>query len=512
MKRQLRIRERSCQPLRRVWSVWAGALLCWTFQSSQSAVQVGAQSTRAVLASEVKTFRNQGHVALRGLLAPTRLRQLREQVAEAKKAGEAAAKQHALRTAMQLREPESSSIAVFDTCLSGATSFLQYFNLWQTSPGLGDFARSLGHVAAPLLGTETIQLYGDTLFVKQQNSRGTSWHVDLDHVPLETTEFLTFWMPLQAVPGIDDLGSPLIFVDESHVQSHLVADARLRSHGPLKPGDVTVHHGGTLHAAPSLNGMAGERWAWAVSFFAHGATVKHLPVEDEEREAHQVWAGSLPNGAVAKHELLPKLHATLNTSVQAAAEGVPESHGTQRWLQFYLGVLLADRGRPLEAERCWRSLLGTGNDDISSRLTVALSHRLGLLLHDTGRLKDAEPWLSRAATLAEQLPDMLQAELAEFMTDLGLLKRDCGDAELAEQMLRRALICREECLGASHRDTLVSVYNLADVLEELGRIAEARELFERELSWCKSFLGDDHGETLVSKRSLERFSKKNFDK
>ena len=482
-------------------------MVCGVLRVRLPWASIAAPATaRALRTTEAESFWCRGHAALRGLLLPGTVQRLRKQLAMAKASGEVSAKKHALRTTMQLEEPEDP-VSIFDTCLYRTTSFLQYFNLWRESPVLSDFACSLATVTAPLLESQKLHLYGDTLFVKQQGNKGTSWHVDLNHVPLDTADFLTFWIPLQKVPGIDSLGSPLIFVDRSHLPRDAAADADLSTHAPLDLGDVTVHHGNTLHAAPGLHGCEQERWAWAVSFFAHGAKVKDLPVEDEEREAHKDWAASLQPGSLAEHELLPVVPVSSLNMTAGGAEAVRESDEIRLWLQFYHGTLLADRGQVQEAERRWRNLLDANAAENSSHLLILCLHRLGILLHDSGQLDHVEPYLQRAVSLAAQLPGM-QESLAELLTDFGLWLRDSGDVFRAEQQFRRALICREEGLGPLHRDTLVSVYNLADVLEDLGQLAEAQELFEREVSWCRRFLGEQHHETRVSIRNLERFERK----
>merc|ERR1712129_379305 len=97
-----------------------------------------------------------------------------------------------------------------------STSFLQYINLWRESGVLKGAALALGTVAAALLGVRHVRLYGDALFVKRPGDAATAWHDDLAHVPLDTSAFLTLWIPLQPVPSVEDGGSALLFASSSH--------------------------------------------------------------------------------------------------------------------------------------------------------------------------------------------------------------------------------------------------------------------------------------------------------
>lgn len=79
-------------------------------------------------------------------------------------------------------------------------------------------------------------------------------------------------------------------------------------------GDVSWHHGWTLHgAAPQPPGTP-QRLALAISFFADGAKLlarnsdpsiyKHM-LHDEDAESYQSWLCDLKDGAVAKHDRIP---------------------------------------------------------------------------------------------------------------------------------------------------------------------------------------------------------------
>lgn len=90
-------------------------------------------------------------------------------------------------------------------------------------------------------------------------------------------------------------------------------------------GDVSWHHGWTLHgAAPQPPGTQ-QRLAVTVSFFADGAKLlarssdpsvyKHM-LHDEDAESYGSWLYDLKDGAVAKHDLLPVVFPSTTSAVR----------------------------------------------------------------------------------------------------------------------------------------------------------------------------------------------------
>jgi hypothetical protein len=87
--------------------------------------------------------------------------------------------------------------------------------------------------------------------------------------------------------------------------------------GPMQVGDVSWHHGWTLHCAPPQPPDTPQRLALAVSYFADGARLldrkkdpsvfKHM-LHDEDAESYGSWLAQLKDGAVARHEQLPLVY------------------------------------------------------------------------------------------------------------------------------------------------------------------------------------------------------------
>ena len=230
----------------------------------------------------------------------------------------------------------------------GAIPFMQGFNLWRTCAELRELAASpeLAGTASQLLGCDRVRLYQDSIFVKRPGDGTTHWHSDLAMAPLDTNQFVTCWLPCQAVPAEEEGGSGLVFASGSHRDTAFhhwyaalealedgeeldVSDRGYRESvpGALAVGDATWHHGWTLHTANS-NPLPYPRVAIAFSYFADGA--KRLPRKGsrsphaEDAESYAAWAegqGAVKPGHPARHELLPLVWAKGGAQPLHAPEG-----------------------------------------------------------------------------------------------------------------------------------------------------------------------------------------------
>lgn len=86
----------------------------------------------------------------------------------------------------------------------------------------------------------------------------------------------------------------------------------------MQPGDVSFHHGWTLHCAGPQPTGTQPRLALAVSYFADGARLlrksdpsvfKHM-LHTEDAESFQGWLSDMKDGAVASHKLLPLVYTS----------------------------------------------------------------------------------------------------------------------------------------------------------------------------------------------------------
>mmetsp|Transcript_18319 Transcript_18319/g.44122 ORF Transcript_18319/g.44122 Transcript_18319/m.44122 type:complete len:418 (-) Transcript_18319:455-1708(-) len=203
--------------------------------------------------------------------------------------------------------------------------FLQFYNTWRDLPSVKELATSprLCQAACTLMGMEigldindddnkksyrshnqrvkqraspSLRLYQDSVFIKRKSKDGiTPWHIDGRMMPFDTSNAITFWIPLHPIPSLDDGGTGLLFINKSHSDFALpywngrgneyndgahdddehnapynaydnlpsrygirnVGDDRILDnnpgvighHMPLKVGDATVHNGWTMHCA-----------------------------------------------------------------------------------------------------------------------------------------------------------------------------------------------------------------------------------------------------------------------
>jgi len=135
-----------------------------------------------------------------------------------------AAYRHKARVCAGRVDADSLSLEECEEALSSAElqqddiPFMQLFNLWRSHHAARALALSpsLAKQAAELLGVNAVRLYQDSVFVKRAGDGATRWHSDLNMCPFDTSDFLTCWIPLQAVPPEAQGGSGLSFASGSH--------------------------------------------------------------------------------------------------------------------------------------------------------------------------------------------------------------------------------------------------------------------------------------------------------
>lgn len=201
--------------------------------------------------------------------------------------------------------------------------FMQYFNLWRNNcKKANEFACSseIGKIAAELLGVNAVRLYGDSLFVKSKGMGPTLWHSDLAMTPFDGNDFITCWIPLQYIPSHEEGGSSLLFASASQrdfalpywsepTETDLSGRYEISSSKEFNLGDVSFHHGWTLHSAPP-NTLDETRYAYAISFIADGMYLLqdsgHVrEVDTEDYQCYSDWIDEVGMGNFARHKHLP---------------------------------------------------------------------------------------------------------------------------------------------------------------------------------------------------------------
>mmetsp|Transcript_12949 Transcript_12949/g.23457 ORF Transcript_12949/g.23457 Transcript_12949/m.23457 type:complete len:444 (-) Transcript_12949:41-1372(-) len=296
-------------------------------------------------------YARNGHAVLRSLLLTdnnTMIQRLREELVPF-------AQRKELEAWKQKVEVASNSAQVASECHSVAecqsrlkdleidnVPFLQFFNTWKSLGSVKEVTRKscLPHVAAQLMDVESVRLYQDSLFYKRQLTDGpTPWHSDARMAPFDTSNMITFWIPLQPIPKH---GTGLNFVDKSHSDFALPywnheediegeysqldvrygGDGAVRHYMPLNMGDVTVHSGWTLHSANGATVEGVDRYALAITYVDARAEIRPDAAstllensnnaksngkgDNEDRWSFRPWITEVPaRTSPFEHDLVP---------------------------------------------------------------------------------------------------------------------------------------------------------------------------------------------------------------
>lgn len=151
----------------------------------------------------------------------------------------------------------------------------------------------LGGLAAGLLGEPGVRLYHDNALSKEPGCGRTPWHHDAEHFPLQTTQAVTAWMPMSAIPGrmgplsfargravldeVVDLEFDKVGTSYDEAVSQRFAERHVAvESSPYAVGEVSFHSALCFHTAgPNLTTQ--PRRALATTYFADGARVVDTP-------------------------------------------------------------------------------------------------------------------------------------------------------------------------------------------------------------------------------------------
>jgi ectoine hydroxylase-related dioxygenase (phytanoyl-CoA dioxygenase family) len=241
-----------------------------------------------------------GHLTLRGVLAPAEVAQLRAAVLRA-----------------VARVP-----ALVPTAAEGdayARAFAQHTNLWRVDADVARFTLSprLGNLAARLLGVRAVRLYHDQALIKQPGGGPTPWHQDKHYWPIDR-DMLTLWLPLVDVTeAMGELrfargthralaltAQPISADSQRELESLIVQRGdQVVATGPMSAGDASAHLAWTLHGA-GANQTKEPRAALAIIYMPDGARVLE-PTNDGQRTDLATWLPGLHPGDLAATDLNP---------------------------------------------------------------------------------------------------------------------------------------------------------------------------------------------------------------
>jgi ectoine hydroxylase-related dioxygenase (phytanoyl-CoA dioxygenase family) len=178
--------------------------------------------------------------------------------------------------------------------------FIGGIDHWREQEELRVFAcdSPLPALVATLLRADTVYLYEDSVLVKQPGaSEATVWHQDLGYFHVEGEQLCTTWCPLDVATA--ETGT-LRFVRGSHrwdvryrpnlfvttetlpgTEGHDIPDIDGGEYDivsfDLEPGDVTVHHARTLHAAGPNRSAIRARRAISVRYCGDDVRMRFRP-------------------------------------------------------------------------------------------------------------------------------------------------------------------------------------------------------------------------------------------
>ncbi|RNL85269.1 phytanoyl-CoA dioxygenase family protein [Halostreptopolyspora alba] len=190
-------------------------------------------------------------------------------------------------------------------------AFLQVGNLWRHSQGARDlvFSHRLAHIAAQLLGVDSVRLFADQALYKEPSGDITPWHADQYYWPLDSDRVCTVWIPLQDTPL--DMG-PLAFARSSHrfefgrdlpiseeserrLQDALARERFETVQEPFDLGDVSYHLGWTFHRA-GRNEAATPRRVMTLIYLDAATRVSRRVNEQQRPQLDILMPGTEPGG------------------------------------------------------------------------------------------------------------------------------------------------------------------------------------------------------------------------
>ena len=257
---------------------------------------------RPVTQEEVETFWRDGVVCLRSILPVDFVASMAQPIEDAL-AGSVMADLSEMADALE--QGAGAARIVDDAVVSGGGprgKFRAGTDHWLVQEEFRNFAlRSpLPEIVASLLRSDEVRLYEDSVLVKEPGTQEkTGFHQDMAYFHLEGDLVCTTWVPLDVVSGEtgavrfvvgshrdDTKYRPNMFVSEMAIPGTdgaevpdydtMVGQARIISFD-TEPGDLTVHHARTIHAASGNASRTRRRRAISVRYTGDGTSFKPVP-------------------------------------------------------------------------------------------------------------------------------------------------------------------------------------------------------------------------------------------
>jgi ectoine hydroxylase-related dioxygenase (phytanoyl-CoA dioxygenase family) len=261
-----------------------------------------------VTGADIETFWRDGVVCLRGVLDPDLLAAMAEPV------------EHAIAGA------QSADLSALAGAPSAQARFVAGVDHWRAQPELRAFAcdSPLPATVAALLRSTAVWLYEDSVLVKEPGAReATEWHQDLGYFHVDGTQLCTTWCPLDEADAesgamrfvrgshtFPETYRPHLFVTRDPIpgtEGDIVPDIDAGGYDvdtfALEPGDITVHHARTLHAAGGNRSTDRRRRAISVRYCGDDTVMHFRPGAPRKPEQHDLRDGD-PLGGPAHPRVL----------------------------------------------------------------------------------------------------------------------------------------------------------------------------------------------------------------
>jgi imidazolonepropionase-like amidohydrolase len=172
-----------------------------------------------------------------------------------------------------------------------------------------------------------VRLFVEDWLVKEPGARFTPWHQDEAVFPFDAEQTITCWIPLERVRpehgalryargshrhGLFPIDNISDISEAAFARIIAAHDWPVDERQTLLPGDVSFHHGRTIHGA-GPNTSAVPRWVLALHCFAGGARIKRTTMPTMARLLANTAPEKVP-GDLADAPCWPRIHPTASSS------------------------------------------------------------------------------------------------------------------------------------------------------------------------------------------------------
>lgn len=198
---------------------------------------------------------------------------------------------------------------------------------------------------------------------------------------------------------------------------------------------------------------------------------------------------------------LERAEPLLERSLAIREETLGPDHPDSRSSLATLAQLEYERSNLARAEslfvRALESSRAQNADDLAS-----LALDFAAVLHEQGRLDEAEPYYREALALDRARYGSRHPEVAKDLSNLGVFLMGVGRPEDAEHAAREALGIRRETLPEDHPDIHLSLHNLGWILMTRGELDEAEILIRDVIARRRALYDKPHPHLIRSLQTL----------